>query len=74
MKYRFGIRAFNEIGYSDFSQFTIIASAYLPSAPVLVSKDSSNSNKTALTVYWPKVADTEIETTGYILYMTEFGS
>jgi hypothetical protein len=54
------------------SYLTIIAAA--PSAPTLLSKDSTTSNKTAITVEWSKVADTEIETSGYILYMAEDGS
>lgn len=74
VKYRFGITATNEIGESEISQFTIIAAASLPSAPTLITKDSSLSNKTAITVQWPKVPDTEIETIGYILYMAEYGS
>ena len=73
-KYRFGIVAENKAGLSEMSYYTIIVAASLPSKPTLLSKNSDLSNETSITVQWSKVADTETETSGYILNMAEFGS
>jgi hypothetical protein len=56
--YRFAVIALNGIGYSLYSYHTIVASAVLPSAPTILWKDSATSNKTSISVYWNKVADT----------------
>lgn len=48
---------------------TIIVAARLPPVPTFLQKVSASSNKTAITVKWNKVANTETETTGYILKM-----
>lgn len=73
-KYRFTIQAENKAGMSPMSYETIIVSAQLPSKPTFMEKDVSRSNKTAIHVRWNKVPNTETETTGYILKMTESGS
>lgn len=48
VRYRFAIKAYNLVGYSDFSYYTLIAAAVLPSAPTLLWKDIAGSNKTAI--------------------------
>lgn len=74
VKYRFAVTAENSVGTSDQSDEAIFVAASLPSKPTSVWKDSSSSNKTAIAVAWSKVADTETETSGYILKMAEYGS
>lgn len=56
------------------SYYGTFAAATLPSAPAAIHKDSSGSSKTSIKLYWDAVADTQISTTGYFLYMAEFGS
>jgi len=68
------VRAKNSIGYSEFSNYTVAAAATLPAQPTVVSKSNSLSSKTSITVTWAKVANTEIETSGYILKMAAEGS
>jgi len=56
------------------SYFGTFAAATLATAPVAIYKDSSNSSTTEIKLYWDEVADTEIATTGYYLYMADYGS
>jgi hypothetical protein len=72
--YRFATLAENAVGFSSLSYYTVVAVGNAPSAPTALLKYSSRSNKTTITVTWAAVPDTEIETTGYQLYMAPFGS
>ena len=72
--YRFIVQAENSVGLSLQSYQTIAIAARLPSAPTMLYKNTLLSNKTAISVYWNKVADTETETSGYLLMMAEYGS
>lgn len=65
--YRFGLVAVNKIGPSQMSNFSTFASASNPSKPTIITKDSSFSSKTSIMVSWPKVSDTEVPVSGYIL-------
>ena len=51
-----------------------MASSELPGKPAAIYKDRSVSDQTQLLVYWDKVADEEVPTSGYILEMAEDGS
>lgn len=73
-KYRFAIQAENIAGISLMSYETIVIAAELPPKPTFMEKVSDMSNKTSIHIRWTKVANTETETTGYILMMTEYGS
>lgn len=53
---------------SDISYF---AAANDPVTPTVLLKDVEKSNKTSISLYWPKTADTQILVTGYILLMAE---
>lgn len=74
LKYRFVSQAENAAGISPVSYETIIVAAALPGKTNLLEKVYSLSNKTSIHVRWNRVANTETETTGYILKMAEFGS
>lgn len=72
--YRFGVIAVNSVGDSSMSYYGTFAAAGLPSAPTAIHKDSSASDKTSISLYWDSVTGSDISTTGYNLYMTEYGS
>jgi hypothetical protein len=74
LKYRFVEQAENAAGKSVISYETIIVAAELPSKSSLIEKVTALSNKTSIHVKWSRVANTETETTGYLLKMAEFGS
>jgi len=68
-KYYFKLKATNAIGDSEFSDEALFALASLPSQPSAPYKDSSLSSTSSIFVRWSAVADTEINTSGYKLYM-----
>jgi titin len=72
--YKFAVYAINAEGTSQSSLYTTMASSELPSKPVAIYKDAVVSNQTQLLVYWDKVANAQIPTSGYILEMAEYGS
>ena len=52
----------------------MIGASYLPVPPATLYKNLLLSNKTALTISWDQVQDTELPITGYILQVADFGS
>ena len=56
------------------SNYSTFAAANNPSKPSIILKDSSRSTKTSIMVTWPKVSDTEIPISGYILQMAPAGT
>ena len=68
-KYYFKFRAVNAIGYSEFSNEVAFALADLPAQPSTPFKVDSESTPTSISVHWNSVADTDIVTSGYRLYM-----
>jgi hypothetical protein len=73
--YRFSVKANNSEGDSPVSELAIFAAASLPTQPTIITKNTTMSSETKLNVQWPRVPDTEIPTSGYILEMAEkYGS
>jgi len=72
--YRFGVVAVNDIGDSLMSYYGTFAAATLPAQPADIFKDSSASGLTYIKLYWDSVVSTELSTSGYYLYMAEYGS
>jgi len=68
-KYFFRYTAKNTVGYSAISDESVFALAAYPAAPSAPSKDDSKSSLTSIYVSWPLVADGDIVTLGYRLYI-----
>ena len=56
------------------SFLTTIATTELPARPQAIHKDTEASSKDVLVIYWDRVADAQVPTSGYILEMAMFGS
>lgn len=56
--YWFGLIAVNENGDSEMSDISYFAAATDPVQPTVLYKDVEKSNKTSISLYWPKTADT----------------
>lgn len=67
--YRISVRSRNDEGYSELSEYLEKAASSLPDAPSVVSKNTGLSSETSIYIEWDKVADEEVETTGYLLWM-----
>ena len=67
--YRISIRSLNAEGYSEFSELLEKAATNLPAAPSTVTKNIELSTESSIYLQWDKVADEEVETTGYLLWM-----
>ena len=67
--YRYKIRAINAAGYSDFSEELRVALSELPDQPSAPSKDDSLSSSSTIMVTWTAVANEDVPTLGYYLYM-----
>lgn len=68
-KYFFRYTALNSVGYSTLSDESVFALAAYPSAPDAPSKDDTLSTLNSIYVSWPLVADGDVVTLGYRLYI-----
>jgi len=68
-KYYFRYTATNSVGTSEFSDESVFALAALPLAPTAPVKNAAQSTLTSIYVTWPLVADADVNTLGYRLYM-----
>lgn len=59
---------------SILSDYILIGATSLPDATAQLYKDSLLSNKTALTISWDEVTQTEMPITGYLLQVADYGS
>jgi len=73
--YRFRFRAFNIIGWGEYSTDLIAAVTSVPSQPLQPVRDQLLSTKTSIAFSWKIVADgpglTGAEVTGYRVYMAK---
>lgn len=69
--YAFKTRAVNVKGNSEFSEELNIAAAAPIAKPTAPTRNLEFSNKTSLRIEWSESTQTEIELSGYILYMAE---
>ena len=69
--YAFKCRAVNVKGNSEFSEELNIAAAAPIAKPATPTRNLEFSNKTSLRIEWSESTATEIEVSGYILYMGE---
>jgi len=72
--YKFSVLAVNSEGESDLSLYTPAAVSPLPNQPVALFKNSKLSNETMISLYWDRVPDADVPTSGYIVEMTIAGS
>ena len=71
--YKIASLAFNSEGSSPLSYYVSIAATSLPD-PTNLFKDSLKSTRNSIFIYWNRVADKEMPTTGYILQAAILGS
>lgn len=67
--YRISVRSRNVEGYSLYSEYLEMAATNLPGAPTGLQKSSDKSTKTSIYLEWPKVANEQVDTSGYLLWM-----
>lgn len=69
--YRISVRAANAAGESEFSELLEKAASALPAAPAdgSLTKSVTLSTKQSIYLQWAKVANQEVETSGYLLWM-----
>jgi hypothetical protein len=67
--YRIATRSSNVVGYSEWSEYLELAASALPAAPASIRKVSTSSSKTEIQLEWDKVANQDVPTTGYLLWM-----
>mmetsp|Transcript_23476 Transcript_23476/g.36167 ORF Transcript_23476/g.36167 Transcript_23476/m.36167 type:complete len:102 (-) Transcript_23476:1746-2051(-) len=67
--YRIYTIAHNDEGDSTQSDNLEKAATALPDAPGTITKVSSLSSQTSIALSWDKVADQDVETSGYYLWM-----
>lgn len=72
--YKIASLAFNSEGSSPLSYYVSIAATSLPDAPAALFKDPLKSTNSSVHIYWDRVADKEMPTTGYILQAAILGS
>jgi hypothetical protein len=72
--YKIASLAVNDQGDSLTSDYILIGASALPEPPVALYKDSLQSNKTALSIYWDSSPETDMPLTGYILQVADYGS
>ena len=56
------------------SLLTTMATTEPPEKPQAIYKDTEASTKEELVIYWDRVADAQVPTSGYILEMAMYGS
>ncbi len=73
MLYKFSVSVVSSEGESEKSLYLTAASSPPPDTPVAIYKNSLLSDKTTLSLYWDRVANADISTTGYRLEMAIAG-
>ena len=69
--YKIAVVAVNGEGPSDMSTYVTIATSALPDPPSGIFKKAALSDQTSLYLFWTKVADQDIPTSGYVLEMAD---
>lgn len=72
--YKFSVKAVNSEGESAISIYMAAAASSLPSKPAAIFKNSKLSSETSISLYWNKVPDSAVATSGYIVEMAKAGS
>lgn len=69
--YSFRIRAYNELGWSDFSDYLTVGLGSEPSQPDAVTKVLESSDSTSIMVEWTALTSQTLPVTSYKLYMDD---
>lgn len=71
--YRFKIRAYNSLGWSEFSNSLMVGLGPKPSKPVAPSKslDEESNSPTSIKMEWSELLSQSLTVTAYTLYMDD---
>jgi hypothetical protein len=69
--YQFKYRAYNELGFSEFSNELMVGLGALPSAPNNPARSEEGNSATSIGLTWDSLSGEMLEVTAYSLYMDD---
>lgn len=72
--YRFRYRAYNSLGWSDYSDILRVGLGPIPSTPAAPSRATTGSSATSIAVTWSTLTGQTLPVIEYVLYMDDGNS